>query len=76
LASRLAVHIVAAAEPAGPHANGLRIADAAAIDCKIGEARFACTTPQWGYPAGDLVIWDALGFLGPGHRAMERYGSV
>jgi hypothetical protein len=41
-------------------ANGLRTADAATIDCKIGEARFACSTPQWGYPAGDLIIWDAL----------------
>jgi hypothetical protein len=28
------------------------------VDCDIGDPFFACFSPQWGFPAGDLFIWD------------------
>jgi hypothetical protein len=29
-----------------------------AVDCNIGDPFYACFSPEWGFPAGDLFIWD------------------
>jgi hypothetical protein len=35
-----------------------RSTEVPAVDCNVGDPFFACVDPQWGYPAGDLFIWD------------------
>jgi hypothetical protein len=35
-----------------------RSAQVPAVDCNIGDPLFPCFDPRWGYPAGDLFIWD------------------
>jgi hypothetical protein len=40
--------------------NGLlaRDAEVPAVDCNFGDPGISCFDPRWGYPAGDLFIWD------------------
>jgi hypothetical protein len=35
-----------------------RSAEEPAVDCNIGDPLISCFDPRWGYPAGDLFIWD------------------